>query len=197
MIPRLAELIEEYGLQIAQWRVSNGNSLVITMRTRGAGSKGDVTVVGCTLRITVAEQANEAIIEWMVTEVFNTGNLAVIDQVGARNLCVHYPQAGGPLCGLEQVKRAFSRSRAAFPDAYFMTEDTIASGDRVVTRWTGRATHTGTFWGISPTGRLVTWTGVTIYRLVTSKIVEIWIHADALHLLQQLENNHTPGKSNE
>jgi len=108
---------------------------------------------------------------------------------------VHYPQAGTPLCGLEQVKRAFSRSRAAFPDAYFMTEESIASGDRVVNRWTGRATHTGTFWGIPPTGRQVTWTGVTIYRLAADKIAEIWIHADALSLLQQLDSTHTLGGS--
>jgi predicted ester cyclase len=144
--------------------------------------------------MTVAGHTNEAIIEWIVTEVFNTGNLAVIDQVGARDLCVYYPQAGAPLCGLEHVKRAFSRSRAAFPDAYFMTEDMLVSGDHVITRWTGRATHTGTFWGISPTGRLITWTGVTIYRLVAGQITEIWIHADALGLLQQLESGRTLGR---
>jgi steroid delta-isomerase-like uncharacterized protein len=141
----------------------------------------------------VAEHANEALIEWLVTEVFNTGNLAVFDQVGARDLCVHYPQAGAPLCGLEQVKRAFSRSRVAFPDAYFMIEDTIAAGDRVVNRWTGRATHTGAFWGIPPTGRLMTLTGVTIYRFVAGKITEIWVHADALSLRQQLESEGTSG----
>jgi predicted ester cyclase len=143
----------------------------------------------------VAEHANEAIVEWVVTEVFNTGNLAMIDQVADADLCVHYPQAPAPLCGLEQVTRAFSQSRAAFPDAYFMIEDTIAAGDRVVNRWTGRATHTGAFWGNLPTGRLVTWTGVTIYRLVAGKIAEIWIHADALSLLQQLENDGIQSRS--
>jgi len=143
----------------------------------------------------VAEHANEALIEWMVTEVFNAGNLAVISQIADPDLCVHYPQASAPLCGLEEVRRAFSRSRAAFPDAYFMIEDTIAAGDCVVTRWTGRATHTGIFWRIPPTGRQVIWTGVTIYRLVADKIAEIWIHADALSLLQQLDSTRTSGRS--
>ena len=99
--------------------------------------------------------ANEAIIERITTEVFNTGKLAAIDQVAVHNLCVHYPQADKPLCGLEQIKHAFSHARAAFPDAYFMTEDTVAAGDRVVTRWTARATHIGVFWGIPPTGRQI------------------------------------------
>jgi steroid delta-isomerase-like uncharacterized protein len=143
----------------------------------------------------MAGDANEAIIRRVVNEAFNTGNLAVIDQVGSENLCVYYPQANAPLCGLEQAKRAFSRSRAAFPDAHFLIEDSIAAGDRVVIRWTGRATHTGTFWGIPPTGRLVTWSGVTIHRFVAGKIVEVWIHADALRLLQQLESGATPSRS--
>jgi steroid delta-isomerase-like uncharacterized protein len=141
----------------------------------------------------MAGDANEAIIRRVVNEAFNTGNLAVIDQVSASNLCVHYPQADAPLCGLEQAKRAFSRSRAAFPDAYFLIEDSIAAADRVVIRWTGRATHTGVFWGMPPTGRLVTWSGVTIHRLVAGKIVEVWIHADALSFLQQLDNSGTLG----
>jgi predicted ester cyclase len=135
----------------------------------------------------VAEHGNKALVEWMVAEVFNTGNLTVIDQIGAHDLCVHYPQANAPLCGLEKIKRAFSRARAAFSDAYFVVEDSIAAGDSVVIRWTGRATHSGTFWGIQPTGRLVTWTGATIYRFVAGKITEIWFHADALSLLQQLD----------
>jgi len=144
----------------------------------------------------VTAQSNEAIIRRLVNEAFNTGSLAVIDQVGAHDLCVHYPQAVAPLCGLEQVKRAFSRSRVAFSDAYFLIEDTIAAGGRVVIRWTGRATHTGTFWGIPPTGRPVIWTGDAIYRLVGGKIAEVWIHADALSLLQQLESGRTSGRSN-
>jgi steroid delta-isomerase-like uncharacterized protein len=140
----------------------------------------------------VARYTNEAVIEWVMTEVFNTGKLAAIDQVAVQELCVHYPQASQPLCSREQVKQAFSRSRAAFPDVYFMTEDTIAAGDRVVTRWTARATHIGIFWGIPPTGRQILWIGATIYRFVAGKIVDFWIYADALQLLQQLDPTRIP-----
>ncbi|NTU78154.1 MAG: ester cyclase [Chloroflexales bacterium] len=136
----------------------------------------------------MARHTNEAIIEWVMDEVFNTGKLAAIDQVAGQNLCVNYPQASEPLCGLEQVKHAFSRARAAFPDAYFMTEDTIVADDRVVTRWTMRATHIDVFWGIPPTARQILWTGVTIYRFVAGSIAEIWVYADALQLLQQLDS---------
>ncbi|NTU82292.1 MAG: ester cyclase [Chloroflexales bacterium] len=140
----------------------------------------------------MARPTNEAIIEWVMAEVFNTGKLAAMDQVAGQDLCVYYPQASEPLCGLEQVKHAFSRARAAFPDAYVMTEDTIVTGDRVVTRWTARGTHIGIFWGIQPTARQILWTGVTIYRFVAGTIAEIWVYADALQLLQQLDPTRIP-----
>jgi steroid delta-isomerase-like uncharacterized protein len=152
----------------------------------------DGYVYGYRLRVAVITQAHEASIEWLITEVFNTGKLAALDQVAMHDLCVYYPQASEPLCGLAQVKQAFSRARAAFPDAYVMTEDTIAAGDRVVTRWTARATHIGSFWGIPPSGRQILWTGATIYRFVAGKIVEIWMYADALQLLQQLDPTRIP-----
>ena len=144
----------------------------------------------------MAIQTNEAIIERAMNEVFNTGMLAAIDQVVAPDVCVHYPQADEPLCGREQVQHVFSHARAAFADAYFMTEETIATGDHVVTRWTGRATHSGIFWGIPPTGRQILWTGATIYRFVAGKIVEIWMYADALDVLQQLGSTSIPVRSN-
>jgi predicted ester cyclase len=139
-----------------------------------------------------ANHAHKASIEWLITDVFNTGKVAALDQVAAHNLCVYYPQASEPLCGLAQVKQAFSRARAAFPDVYVMTEDTIAAGDRVVTRWTARATHIGLFWGIEPTARPILWTGATIYRFVADTIAEIWVYADALQLLQQLDSTRIP-----
>lgn len=137
-------------------------------------------------------QTNKAIVERVTTEVFNTGRLVVIEQVAVYDLCVHYPQASKALCGLEQVKNSFSRVRAAFPDAYFMTEAMVAAEDSVVTRWTGRATHIGSFWGVPPTGRHVLWTGVTLYRFVADAIVEVWIYGDTLQLLQQLDPTRTP-----
>lgn len=138
----------------------------------------------------MATHAHEASVEWLISEACNTGKLAALDQVAAHDLCVYYPQASEPLCGLKQVKQAFSRARAAFPDAYVMTEDTLAAGDRVVTRWTARATHIGVFWGIQPTARPILWSGVTIYRFVAGTIAEIWLYADALQLLQQLDPTH-------
>ena len=62
----------------------------------------------------------------------------------------------------------------------------------VAVRWTLRGTHEGSFLGIAPTGRAVTYTGISIFRLSCGKIVERWNKADALGLLQQLGAREMP-----
>jgi steroid delta-isomerase-like uncharacterized protein len=76
--------------------------------------------------------------------------------------------------------------RTSFPDLTITIEDLIAEGDKVVTRLTARGTHQGTFRGIAPTGRVVSWTGIRIFRIAEGKIVEHWANWDDLSLLQQL-----------
>jgi predicted ester cyclase len=49
-----------------------------------------------------------------------------------------------------------------------------------------RGTHRGEFMGIAPTGKHVTVTAITIFRVEEGKIAELWNNVDALGLLQQL-----------
>jgi predicted ester cyclase len=74
----------------------------------------------------------------------------------------------------------------AFPDIHFTIEDQIAEGDRVVTRWTARATHTGPFQGMPPTGRQVRMAATDVDRIANGKVVECWSQMDDLSLMQQL-----------
>ena len=43
----------------------------------------------------------------------------------------------------------------AFPDGQMTIDELIATGNRVITRFTLRATRRGELWGIAPTGRQV------------------------------------------
>jgi predicted ester cyclase len=49
-----------------------------------------------------------------------------------------------------------------------------------------RGIHMSELMGIPPTGKPVTWTGITIYRLADGKIVEEKGKEDSLGLMQQL-----------
>jgi predicted ester cyclase len=47
-------------------------------------------------------------------------------------------------------------------------------------------THKSEFGGISPTDRLVTMTGIAVYRFDRGRIVEAWSNSDSLGTLRQL-----------
>lgn len=85
------------------------------------------------------------------------------------------------------AREAFIASwRAAFPDAHWTVDDTIAAGDQVVVHITMRGTQLGPYRGIAPTGRRVTFTNITIYRIACGRIASATTEADNLGLYQQL-----------
>ena len=75
---------------------------------------------------------------------------------------------------------------AAFPRYALHADDLVAEGDRVAVRATFCGRQTGDFQGIAPSGRDVTISLMLIYRLAGGTIVEHWMNADSLGLLQQL-----------
>jgi predicted ester cyclase len=86
----------------------------------------------------------------------------------------------------EELKHHIALNEAAFPSYQLIAEDMIAEGDKVVVRSTFRGTHKGDLMGIAPTGKQVTMSLILIYRIADDKIVEHWMQADTLGLLQQL-----------
>ena len=87
---------------------------------------------------------------------------------------------------LEQFQEFHETTFRAFPDVQTTVEDQIAEGDKVVTRWTGRATHRGELQGVPPTGRQVTITGIVIGRFENGREVETWDAVDMLGIMQQI-----------
>jgi steroid delta-isomerase-like uncharacterized protein len=136
---------------------------------------------------------NKMLMRRGIEEVWNKGHLAVVDELIADDFVGHWPpdENHGP----EGVKQYFATLRAAFPDIHFTVEDQIAEGDRVVTRWTARVTHSGSFRGIPPTGKSGVVTGITIIRVAGGKVVEGWTNKDDLGMLQQLGVLPAPAKS--
>jgi predicted ester cyclase len=129
-------------------------------------------------------EQNKAQVRRVVEEVYNRGDLAVIDEVAASDLIIH--ASSQDIHGREGAKQYVAALRAGFPDLHFTVEDQIAEGDMVVTRWTARGTHTGEFQGIRPTGRAIRLAGSDIDRIIDGRTVECWVHVDELGLMQQL-----------
>lgn len=130
--------------------------------------------------------ANKEIVRRLVNGVWADRNLAIIDELIAPDYVGHDPTQPEPTRGPEGYRQFVGMYQAAFEDGMVTIDDVIAEGDLVVTRWTGRGTHTGELMGIAPTGKEVTVSGITISRLANGKIAEEWELMDALGMMVQL-----------
>lgn len=128
----------------------------------------------------------KSLVERATQEVWNSGNLDVLDDVYADDQVRHDPSQPEPIRGLEALKQYIGGFLAAFPDGHITVEDIIVDGDKFANRWTFRGTHEGEFAGIPPTGKQVEFTGTSFGRVANGKIVEVWDQADVLGLLEQL-----------
>jgi steroid delta-isomerase-like uncharacterized protein len=140
---------------------------------------------------------NEAVVRRFWEEVLDPegGYLEGIDEVWAGDLVWHGPAGLGTVRGKEEFKKIFNLILGGFPDLKVTPEKIITDDNEnlVATRYTWRGTHSGAFMGIPPTGRAVTVTGISIYRVADGKIVEEWFQQDLLGLLQQIGAAPMPG----
>ena len=129
-------------------------------------------------------ERNTNVIRRAFEEVYNQGNLELVGELVSSDFVAHMPS--GDVHGPAGMKQFAAALREAFPDLEVTINDQIEEGDKVVTRWTARGTHTGTFQGIPPTGRRGAMTGIDIDRVVDGRAIECWTNTDDLGLLQQL-----------
>jgi predicted ester cyclase len=76
--------------------------------------------------------------------------------------------------------------RTSFPDRVDVIERMVAEGDRVGLLFRINATHTGNYFGISPTGRKVDVYECAFLRIVKGQMIEGWFMMDEAELLRQL-----------
>ena len=116
-------------------------------------------------------ESNKAIARRFI-QMWGDGNLDVIDELAAPSLVVRYPTIPQVIQGSREFRHVIAGFRSAFPDSALRVEEEIAGGEKVVLRWTFSGTHKGSFLGVPATGKRVTWTGITIYRIVDGSVVE-------------------------
>ncbi|MBC8427815.1 alpha/beta fold hydrolase, partial [bacterium] len=133
-------------------------------------------------------EANIALGMRYADEVWNQGNLDVIDEIFNAEPIRHDPAtdyAYGP-SSIEILKQTVTDYRTAFPDFHITLDDVFAEGDKGVSRWTLTGTHLGELMGMPATGKSVSATGMNILRFADGKIVETWWAWDLMGLMQQL-----------
>lgn len=132
---------------------------------------------------------NKAIVHRYLEQVWNEQRRDLFEEFFTENV-VHHGIRAGP--GLQGVKEGYDTVLNAFPDIQLIIDDAIAEGDKVVARWRSLGTHQGALLDIPGSGKQVTQSGVSIYRLANAQIVELWFLTDNISLMQQLGVIPTP-----
>ena len=129
--------------------------------------------------------------------IWTTGVFDAVDELYAPEYVNHQhhdPDDPRDIHGAEAMKRFARKFREAFPDFHDSVDIQIAEGDMVATRFTSTGTHRGTFMGVEPTNRELTWTGITIDRIAEGKMVESWANWDMMGMMQQLNAVSAPSE---
>jgi predicted ester cyclase len=132
----------------------------------------------------VEEQNKELMKRWLI-EVWNKGNLTLIDTIFAPNFIEH--RRGRQFeVKTEDVKSDMMKWRRGYSDYENEIGDILADGDKVAVRFTFCGTNDGPFGENPPTGKKIEATEIVIWRLENGKVVEKWEEFDSVRFLQQL-----------
>jgi|ERR1700686_3064583 predicted SnoaL-like aldol condensation-catalyzing enzyme len=122
---------------------------------------------------------NAALVQRVVDEIWNAGNLELADELFAPTYINHGGLIPDLVQGPEGMKFSVAFYRAAFPGLHVAVDDLAVDRDAVTFSWTasGQATPDAT------TGTL---TGVTRSLVVDGHILESWTSWDARLALERL-----------
>jgi len=136
--------------------------------------------------MSTSEEENKAHYRRTFEEVFNQGNLALVDELVAPDFLDHEVPPGMNNRGPDSTRQLVTMLRTAFPDLHFTIEDLVAEGDTVAGRVTMSGTHLGPFQGIPPTGRSLQQAQMYFVRFRDGKAIEHRAVRDELGMMRQL-----------
>ena len=130
------------------------------------------------------EVQNKAVVQRYWDGKWNERRPEILDELQTPNVVYHGTSMD--MNGIEEYKQIYSSFLSAFHDTQLVVEDLIAEGDKVMSRVSMNCTHKGEFEGIPPTGKVLTVSAFTVFRLVDGKIAEEWEVLDELGMMHQL-----------
>jgi steroid delta-isomerase-like uncharacterized protein len=133
---------------------------------------------------------NKQIIHDLIQVVWNSQNLTALKDFWTED-CVNHAMPGTDNRGLDALQvyhQSFFTDFSAFSNVQIEIMQQVAEGDRVVTYITLRGKHSGSFFGIPPTGKNISMSAIRIDRMQDGKIAEHWSVGNMAGLMQQLQS---------
>jgi steroid delta-isomerase-like uncharacterized protein len=137
-----------------------------------------------------AAEANKAVARDFL-RMFELGDSSIADEIVALDYRNH--DAPDAAVGREGLKAFLNVFRNAMPDAQVELAYQVIEGDRVVSRYTWSGTHQGEIFGVSATGKHVSWTQTATFRIADGQIREAWSNWDQWGVMQQFGVVPKPG----
>jgi predicted ester cyclase len=130
---------------------------------------------------------HKIVVRHLIDDVWNHGNLSVIDELVARNFTYHCPLRPDSITGRDAFKQWVGVIRNAFSNFRLMPLGyLIGEGEQVSSRWRMTGIHTASLLHLEPTYREFNVEGITLYRFVEDEIAETWMSYDLYGLMHQL-----------
>ncbi len=121
-------------------------------------------------------------------QVWNQGNLGVIEQVTPPVFILHY--FGKPdTASYDEHKAVITYWRGALPDYTLVLEDVLSEGNKVAARFSFTGTHKDTLLGIPPTGNTIRSTGMWMCNVENNLLQECWEEYDIQSMMSQLQSS--------
>ena len=124
------------------------------------------------------------IAEKYANQVWNDKEISAVDRFVHQDAVIH--SLLGSYYGTKAMKEVVQAWLNGFPDLRVDNDIIISENDLVSTQWRAKGTHSGEFKERKPTGKPVSYSGVTVYRIKDSKIIEYWAYLDMQYLLSQI-----------
>lgn len=118
-------------------------------------------------------------------ETADKNDLTTFSEQLAPDIAVNLPGMPGPL-NRESLIQMMKAMFSGLTERQHVFEDQIAEGDKVATRLTLHAVHTGEFQGMPATGKQIAMAQTAIHRIQDGKIVEVWVSSDDIRMMKQL-----------
>jgi len=127
----------------------------------------------------------KALIHRYFHELWKGDGLEAADELLAPDVAVR-GSLGVTARGPDGLRTYVRMARAALPDLRLDVEQILVERDRVAARVRYSGTHLGPLFGVAPTGRPVSYPGVTLFRVAGGRITEVWSVGDTLSLMSQM-----------